>query len=272
MAIAPVPASGLLAVAATGVAVGLINALSGGGSLLSFPLLTALGLPALLANATNTVALLPGYLGAALAQRRDLAGQGRRVLVLLPVALAGGLLGGALLLGSGEELFRVLVPWLILLGSLLLAFQPPLRAWLGAWQGRHRSRAGVLPNFSVSTHPLVWSLAPLLFASVYGGYFGAGLSVILLAVLALCFEDSLTRLNALKQTLALAANLSAALLFLALGRVDGRMALLLGVGALVGGTLGGRLAGRIDPERLRWLVVGIGVAVAALFWLRGAHL
>jgi uncharacterized membrane protein YfcA len=123
MTSSPVPASGLLAVAATGVAVGLINALSGGGSLLSFPLLTALGLPALIANATNTVALLPGYLGAALAQRRDLSGQRRRALLLLPLAGVGGLLGATLLLVSGEELFRALVPWLILLGSALLALQ-----------------------------------------------------------------------------------------------------------------------------------------------------
>jgi uncharacterized membrane protein YfcA len=256
----------LLAVVATGVAVGLINALSGGGSLLSFPLLTALGLPALIANATNTVALLPGYLGAALAQRRDLAGQGRRALLLLPLAAGGGLVGGALLLRSGEELFRALVPWLILLGSALLALQAPLRSWLSRL-GARRPRMG--PDGS---HPLAWSLAPLLLAAIYGGYFGAGLSVILLAVLALCLEDSLTRLNALKQALALAANLSAALLFVGLGRVDGRMALLLGGGALVGGALGGRLAGRIDPELLRWLVVGIGLAVAALFWFRGARL
>jgi uncharacterized membrane protein YfcA len=261
MTTSPVPASGLVAVAATGVAVGLINALSGGGSLLSFPLLTALGLPALIANATNTVALLPGSLGAALAQRRDLAGQRRRALLLLPLASAGGLLGGALLLLSGEELFRALVPWLILLGSALLALQPALRAWFG---GR--------PGAPGAAHSLAWSLAPLLLAAIYGGYFGAGLSVILLAVLALCLDDSLTRLNALKQALALAANLSAALLFVGLGRVDGLNALLLGGGALLGGALGGRLAGRLDPELLRWLVVGIGLGVAALFWLRGARL
>jgi uncharacterized membrane protein YfcA len=261
MTASPIPASGFLAVAATGVAVGLINALSGGGSLLSFPLLTALGLPALIANATNTVALLPGYLGAVLGQRRDLAGQRRRALLLLPLAGAGGLLGGMLLLVSGEGLFRALVPWLILFGSALLALQPALRAWFGGRQGTHGA-----------SHPLAWSLVPLLLASIYGGYFGAGLSVILLAVLALCLDDSLTRLNALKQALALAANLSAALLFVGVGRVDGTIALLLGGGALVGGALGGRLAGRIDPELLRWLVVGIGLVVAALFWLRGARL
>jgi uncharacterized membrane protein YfcA len=145
MTSSPVPASGLLAVAATGVAVGLINALSGGGSLLSFPLLTALGLPALIANATNTVALLPGYLGAALAQRRDLSGQRRRALLLLPLAGVGGLLGATLLLVSGEELFRALVPWLILLGSALLALQPRRISPSSCWgQVPHRTYASLL--------------------------------------------------------------------------------------------------------------------------------
>jgi uncharacterized membrane protein YfcA len=257
----PLPAPALLAVAATGVVVGLVNALSGGGSLLSFPLLTGLGLPALIANATNTVALLPGYLGAALAQRRALAAQRRRALGLLPVAALGGLVGGLLLLGSGEELFRIVVPWLILLGSALLALQSPLRAGIAALT----AAAGHKPSPA-------WSLAPVGLAAIYGGYFGAGLGVILLAVLGLCLDDTLPRLNALKQGISLAANLSAALLFVGRGSVDWPTALLLGCGALVGGALGGHLAGRINPERLRWLVVAIGLAVAAAFWLRGSRL
>jgi uncharacterized membrane protein YfcA len=257
----PLAPPALLTVAATGVVVGLVNALSGGGSLLSFPLLTGLGLPALIANATNTVALLPGYLGAALAQRRALADQRRRALGLIPVAALGGLLGGLLLLASGEELFRAAVPWLILFGSVLLALQSPLRAGIGALA----AAAGRRPSPA-------WSVAPVGLAAIYGGYFGAGLGVILLAVLGLCLDDSLPRLNALKQGISLAANLSAALLFVGRSSVDWPTALLLGSGALVGGALGGRLAGRIDPERLRWLVVAIGVALAVVFWLRGSRL
>lgn len=251
--------SALATVGATGVAVGLINALSGGGSLLSFPLLTGLGLPVLVANATNSVALSPGYGGAALAQYHDLRGQGKRMALLLPVAALGGLVGGWLLVSSGERLFRAVVPWLILLGALLLAGQQPLRQRL--FRRRHQ---GQPPHEA-------WSVAPLFLASIYGGYFGAGLSVIVLAVLGIFVEDTLPRLNGLKQAIALAANLSAALLFMLLGRVAWSAALILALGAIAGGVLGGRLANRIDPEALRWLVVVISLGVAVAFFLTSAR-
>jgi len=122
--------SAVLGAALAGVAAGLVNALAGGGSLISFPALTAFGLPPLVANLTNTVALTPGYLGATWAQRRDLGQQGPRCLWLVPVALAGGVVGAKLLLVSDERLFLALVPWLILLGSGLVALQTPLRRWL----------------------------------------------------------------------------------------------------------------------------------------------
>ncbi|MFO8238199.1 MAG: TSUP family transporter, partial [Prochlorococcaceae cyanobacterium] len=120
----------LLLIALAAVAAGLVNAIAGGGSLISFPVLTAVGLPPVMANVTNTVALLPGYGGAAAAQRHDLRGQRRRAVLLLPAAALGGLLGGVLLLVSDETVFGNLVPWLILLGSGLLALQEPLRRWL----------------------------------------------------------------------------------------------------------------------------------------------
>lgn len=257
MVSAPHSPPALLAIGLAGVAAGAINALSGGGSLLSFPLLTALGMPALSANVSNTVALLPGYLGAGLALRRQLAGQRRRARLLLPAAALGGLAGGGLLLASGERLFTSLVPWLILLGAGLLALQEPLKGWLLG----HPRRGG---------RPLAegWSVVPVLLASIYGGYFGAGLGVILLAVLGFCLHDNLTRLNGLKQPISLAANLSAALLFLARGPVDGPVVLTLGAGALVGGVLGGRLAGRLDPARLRALVVAVGLVVGVVFLFR----
>ena len=246
----------LLVVALAAIAAGFVNALAGGGSLISFPVLTAVGLPPLVANLTNTVALLPGYGGAALGQRRDLAGQGRRMLLLLPAAALGGLLGGVLLLRSGEALFGALVPWLILLGSALLALQEPLRRWLvlplEAAGPRHLPKLAVLPVF---------------LAAIYGGYFGAGLGVILLAVLALVLGDSLTRLNGLKLALGLQANLAAALLFVGSGQLHWPAAVVMAAGAAVGGALGGRLASRINPYRLRSLVVLLGVAVGLGFLL-----
>lgn len=244
-------------IALAAVAAGLINALAGGGSLLSFPALTAVGLPAVMANVTNTVALSPGYLGATLAQRRDLRGQRRRFLVLLPAAALGGLTGGWLLLHSGERLFSLLVPWLILLASGLLWLQDPLRAWLL----RHGARRGRRPGEGLA-------VVPVFLAAIYGGYFGGGLSVIVLAVLALTVDDSLTRLNALKQAIAFVINLAAALLFLFSAQVAWSAALVMAVGALAGGALGGRVAGRVDPLTLRRLVVGLGVVVAVLFFTR----
>ncbi|MFN7630644.1 MAG: sulfite exporter TauE/SafE family protein [Cyanobacteriota bacterium] len=248
---------GLLGAALAGVAAGMVNALAGGGTLISFPALTALGLPPLIANLTNTVALTPGYLGAAWAQRRDLSGQCGRVRWLVPAALLGGLAGGWLLLVSEERLFTALVPWLILVGSLLLALQDRLGAVV-----RGRS-----PSAGRRGLPLLATVAVAL-AAVYGGYFGAGLSVILLAALALSLEDTLVRLSGLKQLLAFATNVSAAVVFMGSGRVAWDMGLALAGGAVVGGGLGGGLARRVNGEVLRWVVVGLGLAIGLGLLLR----
>src|SRR5574341_2601088 len=120
-------------------AAGLVNALAGGGTLITFPMLTAVGVPAVAANVTNTVALCPGYLGATLAQSKDLRGQKHRLWLTLPAGIIGGIIGGILLLHTGERMFRALVPFLILLASGLLAVQEPLRAWLVRRAARHDS-------------------------------------------------------------------------------------------------------------------------------------
>ena len=230
---------------------GAINALAGGGTLVTFPTLTAVGILPVAASVTNTVALCPGYLGASLAQAKDLRGQGKRIWLLVPAGIIGGILGGFLLLHTGEKLFRQLVPFLILLASGLLALQEPLRAWLA----RH-GRPGDHEK---------WAILPVGLAAIYGGYFGAGLSVIVLAVLGLTLEDNLTRLNALKQILALAVNVAAALFFLFSGRVEWSAAAVMAVGAIIGGLLGGKVSGRVNPLTLRRLVVAIGFTVATLY-------
>ncbi len=249
----------LILVALAAMAAGAINALAGGGTLITFPTLVGLGLPAVAANVTNTVALVPGYLGATFAQLKDMRGQGKRLAYLLPAGVIGGLIGGFLLLNSGEKIFRALVPFLILLASGLLAVQDPLRAWLvkRAAQNGHK-------------HPSeAWAALPVGVAGIYGGYFGAGLSVIVLAVLGLVLEDNLTRLNAIKQIIGFAVNVSAAVLFLFSGQVDWLVAAVMAVGALAGGALGGRLAGRIKPASLRKMVVIIGVIIAIIYFIRG---
>jgi hypothetical protein len=248
----------LVLVGLAALAGGAVNAIAGGGTLITFPVLVAVGLPAVSANVTNTVALSPGYLGGTYAQREDLRGQGSRLRILVPVAVAGGLLGGVLLLATGEELFRDLVPYLIIGASVLLLFQDRIRARVT----RHLAeRTGADPGH-------LWVAAPAFAASVYGGYFGAGLGVILLAVLGLVLEDSLTRVNALKQGLSFCVNVTAAVFFLFSGEVVWSAALVMAVGALAGGSVGGRLAGRMRAAALRRVVVAIGLVVGVVYLVR----
>lgn len=237
------------------IAGGAVNALAGGGTLITFPMLTAVGIPTVAANITNTVALCPGYLGGTFAQLRDLRGHERHLYWFAPAGVLGGIAGGLLLLNTGESIFRALVPYLILLATGLLAVQERLRHWL---VGRSdRKEAGGLHE--------AWTVLPVFLASIYGGYFGAGLSVIVLAVLGLVLEDTLTRLNALKQIISFSINIAAAVFFLFSGKIVWPAALVMMVGALLGGALGGHLAGRIQPAVLRRLVVAAGVIIAIIY-------
>ena len=246
--------AGLAAIAA-----GLVNAMAGGGTLITFPTLTALGIPAVVANVTNTVALCPGYIGGIMGQWKDLKDQGKRLWLVAPAGVIGGLIGGYLVLNTGEKLFRSLVPFLILIASALLAIQDPVRAWLVKRAGQKKST----PNQQ-------WAVSiPIGLAAIYGGYFGAGLSVIVLSVLGLTIDDTLTRLNALKQAVSFSANLAAAIFFVFSGKVLWPVALVMAVGALIGGNLGGRLAGRVKPATLRWIVVSLGVIVSIIYFVRG---
>jgi len=252
-----VPELVFLALAA--VAGGLVNALAGGGTLITFPALTAVGVPALNANVTNTIALLPGYLGGTYAQRRDLEGQRDRLLVVALPAIAGGFVGGLLLLMTGEKLFRDLVPWLILLATALLALEPPVKRSVARRLGSSERPAPV--------HLGAAALAAFA-GSVYGGYFGAGLGIILLALFSLVLPESLTRINALKQAVSFLANGAAAVLFALTGHVVWLAALVMAAGALLGGSLGGRFATVVSPGRLRVAVVGLGIVVALVYFVR----
>ena len=237
-------------------AAGMVNALAGGGTLITFPLLTAFGVPAVVANVTNTVALCPGYFGATYSQRGLLKEQVKRLWVLLPAGLVGGFGGAFLLLHTGERLFNGLVPWLILLASLLLAVGEPLKKWL--------KKKSVDPEHHKQDKLI--AILPVGLAAVYGGYFGAGLSVIVLAVLGFFYDDSLTRMNALKQAIALSANTAAAIIFLFSGQVLWGTALVMMICALLGGAAGGKLANKVNASVLRWMVVGIGLVVAIVYF------
>jgi uncharacterized membrane protein YfcA len=210
-----------------------------------------------MANVTNTVALCPGYLGATLAQKKDLHGQQKRIQLLLPSAVIGGIIGGILLLNSSDQVFDRLIPFLILLAAALLAFQDTLRSWL---QRRQGDENGHIPE--------IFAVLPIALASIYGGYFGAGLGVIELAILGLFLKDNLTRLNALKQLLSLVVNIAASWFFLFSNQVYWSAAIVIAIGSLIGGLLGGKLARIISPSYLRWTVVILSIITATVYFLR----
>lgn len=247
----------LLAVSAAAVAAGAVNALAGGGTLVTFPVLMAIGMPALAANITNTVALCPGHVGATLAQSDALRGQRALLGLLIPAGILGGLAGGLLLLHTGEKTFRAIVPLLLLGSSLLLASQDRVRGLLAERELRRGTSHG-------HSH-----LAPLVVgtAAIYGGYFGAGLGVVLLAALGTVLDEPLVRINALKQIVALVVNVAAAVFFLFSGEINWIIAAAMAVGALAGGTIGGYLATRVDAGALRRVMVALGVVLAVVYWV-----
>ena len=244
-----------LLVVAAGFAGGGVNALAGGGTLLTYPALLAAGLPPVLANTTSSVGLLAGYAGGSVAYRRELAGQRARATRLIAAGIVGAVVGAVLLLAVSGDAFEAVVPFLVLLACVLLALQPRVSAWL-------RQRG------SAEEHPL-WAAQLLIgLAAVYGSYFGAGLGVVMLAVLGLLVADGLQRLNALKGVLSLVINLVGAVIFVATGNVRWGAALLLAVGAYAGATLGVSLARRLPPNGIRAGVVAVGVAVAVVLLVR----
>ena len=243
-----------VACAGAALAAGVVNAIAGGGTLISFPVMTAVGVPAVRANATNTVSLCPGYIGGTYAQRADLQGLASHVKPQLVVSAIGGLLGSILLVVTSESVFRALVPYLILAAAILLAVQTRLRAWAV-------SRRSSTPRRTVE-------LAAIGATAVYGGYFGAGLGIMLMAVMGLFSDLPFTRLNAVKQLLSFVVNIFAATFFAFSGKVEWSLVLVMAPAALLGGQLGGRWATSVRPERLRVAVIVFSFAVAIAYLLR----
>lgn len=244
-----------VAAGAAAVGGGLVNAVAGGGTLITFPVLTAIGVPSVRANATNTVALLPGYLGGVSAQRNDLAGLTRSIRPQIAASVAGGLTGSILLIITSESAFRQVVPFLILSSCLLMAGQDRLRAWIFRGGRTHDSRP-------------VLQVATVFAAAVYGGYFGAGLGIMLIAVLGLFSDLEFKRLNAIKLLLAFTANLAAATFLSFSGKVEWTLVAVMAPAALLGGNLGGRVATVVSPKKMRMFVIVFGVIVAIIYFVK----
>lgn len=243
-----------LALVAAGFAAGTVNTVVGAGSLITFPTLLALGCPAVLANVTNTVGLVPGSSSGVVGYRRELVGQGRRIALLGSASSAGGAVGAVLLLVLPASSFRRVVPILILAACGLVLVQPGLSARLAGEPGRTARRQG-----SVS-----WLLGGGVFVTgVYGGYFGAAQGVILIALLAIFVAEGLQPLNAVKNVLALLVNGVAAMVFIASTHVAWGPAGLVAAGAVPGGRLGATIGRRLPPMLLRVVIVVVGTIVAA---------
>lgn len=249
LATAPLTAGRALLVALAGVGAGLVNGVAGGGTLISFPALLALGYPALTANVTNTVGIWPGYLGGVAGFRTEIGDQRTTVRSLAPVAVAGAVVGAVLLLTTSQAAFEQAAPWLVLVASGLFAVQPLLRKLLREMGHDHPTRRALL-------------FGGTFLASVYGGYFGAAMGVMFMAILGLALPDTLARTSGLRTVLSVVVNGIAAVVFLVGASLAWAVVGLLAAGSLVGGWAGARLARRLPAPVFRVLVVAIGVATA----------
>lgn len=233
-------------------AAGAINAVAGGGTLVTFPVLLLMGVPPVVANATNTVALVVGTVGSIFGYRRHAAMVRHWLSRFLPVSLLGGLLGGILLTRTSNEVFGKLAPFLILFATLLFLAQGAFRrrAGLDGSGGRQQSIAvAILFQFAVA---------------LYGGYFGAGIGILMLASLGFIGLSNIYEMNALKTILGSLINLVAALWFITAGLVDWPRALIMSAGALGGYFLGAHFSQRISQRAVRLIITGVGFAIAAV--------
>ncbi len=248
------PAEGVLLFAA-GALASAINSVAGGGSLISYPILTiALGIPGRIANATNAVGLFPGSLASGFGFKDHLEKTGIYFKKLLLPTILGSILGAWLLLNTSEVAFKIIIPFLILLASILLWFQPKVKAMLA----NHEKQlvgpiAGIFLQFLVAT---------------YGGYFGAGMGIMMLASFALYMEGSTHELNAVKSLLGTIINFVASIVFVIKHMVLFDVALVLVLGSIVGGYLSARMSVKVDPNKLRIAIAIYGFIMTAYFFYK----
>ena len=240
-----------------GTAAGIINTVVGSGSLVTFPILVALGYPPVLANVTNNIGVLPGSISGAISYRKELAGHGRELVSLAAFSAGGGLVGALLLLTLPTAAFQFIVPILIVIACVLVIAGPALKRWSST-----RKRDGAAGRRAVELDAAVG------LTGVYGGYFGAAQGVILLASLTALLPGDIQRANAFKNVLAGTANLAAAIVFVFTTRVAWPAALAIAVGAILGGQLGGLVGRRLTPTVFRIIIVVIGTAAVAYFLVR----
>ncbi|MFI6445343.1 sulfite exporter TauE/SafE family protein [Kitasatospora sp. NPDC050543] len=240
-----------VAVLFAGVGAGMINVIVGSGTLITFPVLLAVGVPPVTANVSNSFGLVPGSLSGVIGYRRELAGQGRRLARLGTASLIGGLIGALLLVKLPSAAFDAIVPVLILLALVLVVIQPRVARAVAARRG---DTGGPDPDGGALL------LAGVFLTGIYGGYFGAAQGVLLLALMGMLLQEEMQRINGVKNALAMIVNGVAAVFFLFTSTVDWTAALLIAVGSLVGGLAGAKVGRRLPPPVLRSVIVVVGLA------------
>ncbi|MET9697983.1 sulfite exporter TauE/SafE family protein [Streptomyces sp. NPDC006529] len=250
-----------LAVFAAGVGAGTINAIVGSGTLITFPVLLATGLPPVTANVSNTLGLVPGSVSGAIGYRKELKGQGGRILRLGAVSLVGGLAGAVLLLTLPSDSFDTIVPVLIGLALVLVVLQPRIAR---AVRRRQEAAGGEGPH--PDGGPVL--LTGMLLSSAYGGYFGAAQGVLYLGLMGSLLHEDMQRVNAVKNIVAALVNGIAAVFFLFVADFDWTAVLLIAVGSTLGGQIGAKVGRRLPPTALRALIVVVGLVAIAQLLLR----
>jgi len=272
---------------------GALNAVAGGGTMFTFPVLMMTGVPAIVANATSKVGIWPGAAASVFAYRKELREYARYLPLLAPISLVGGWLGAELLLVTPQERFEFLVPWLLLLATVLFAFGRQIRfrlarffcacsglltsamraAFAGSWQARSTDRASCSP-LSQSPEPETWSLKPKILptlfhlaTSVYGGFFGAGIGILMLSMMEMLGLKNIHGMNGLKTVLGATMHTSAVLAFIVGGGVLWPQACVLVAGSIFGGYFGARLALKMPQHYVRWFVIGVGLSTSVYFFI-----
>ncbi|MHB1209553.1 MAG: sulfite exporter TauE/SafE family protein [Acidimicrobiales bacterium] len=238
----------------SGIGAGIANGIAGGGTFITFPTLLALGIPALQANVSTSVGVLPSYFGGIRGFRHQLREHRTIVRALIPSCVLGAALGSFLLLTGSPSVFRAVIPWLVGAGTLLFALAPRITRRLSHLDHTHVRRR--------------WSLhAGIFIVAIYGGYFGAGLGILLLAVMAIGLPYELADIQGLRNVLSLIINACAAAIFIVRGDLALDAIYMLLIGTFIGGVLGTLLIIRISPKAVRWLVIATGVVTTMrLFW------
>ncbi|GAB2829172.1 sulfite exporter TauE/SafE family protein [Lentzea nigeriaca] len=243
-----------IAVVIAGVFAGGINTVVGSGTLVTFPVLLAVGYPPVVANVSNSLGLVPGSLSGAWGYREELKGQKSRIARLLPASILGGIVGAVLLVTLPAKAFTAIVPVLIVIALVLVVIQPWLNRKLSHRKGHNDG--GVLLWIGVFA------------AGIYGGYFGAAQGVLVMGIMGVLVNEHLQRMNALKNLLTAFVNLVAGIMFIFIADVAWLAVLLLAVGSVVGGQIGAKIGRKLPPAVLRGVIVVVGVAAIVQLLMR----